>query len=344
MKAKLLFLATRPGFFTASIVAVLVGLAGGWLASRRFDALGAAGILLAAVLVHAGADMINDYDDHKSGADEANHDYISPFSGGSRMIQAGILTAAEVRRTALALLGAGAVVLALLALRAGPAVLAFAAAGLLTSLAYTGKPLNLAGRGLGEVVVGISFGPVLVGAAYYVQARAFDARALAVSLPMMVLVTAILYVNEMPDYAGDRAAGKRTLVVRLGRRRASRGYAVLMALAYASILGAVVAHLMPPITLVALATLPLGVAAAANVCRHYDDPIAMSPASVQTIVNQMLTGLLLAVALWSAGTGLPLLPLAIGGGAAVFLAVRSYGALDGMRRGFLAQRLEAGSH
>ncbi len=338
MKAKILFLATRPGFFAASMVCVLLGLVAGWYHSRQLDLLAAAGILVASVLMHAGADMMNDYDDSLNGADAANHDYISPFSGGSRMIQMGMLTADEVHRAALGLLAAGMVLLALLALRSGPLLLLLAAVGLFTSFFYTGKPLSLASRGLGELVVGINFGPVLVAAGYYVQAHRFPIDALLTSLPMMFLVMAILYVNEMPDYAGDRAAGKWTLVVRLGRRRAAYGYPLLVALGYLSIIAGVVAGELPPLALVALGTLPLALAATRNVLAHYGDPVAMSPASVQTIVNHLLTGLLLAVALWSAGSPLPLLPLALGGGAALFLALRTYWAMEALRQAFLAQR------
>lgn len=338
MKAKTLFLATRPGFFTASIVCVLLGLAAGWYHSGQADPLGAIAILLASVLMHAGADMINDYDDHVNGADEANREYISPFSGGSRMIQSGVLTASEVRRTAYALLAAGMVILTLLALRSGPLMLALAAVGLFSALFYTGKPLYLASRGLGELVVGINFGPVLVAAGYYVQAHRLPAGALLASLPMMFLVAAILYVNEMPDYAGDRAAGKRTLVVRLGRARASYGYIALMVASYLSIVAAVAAGELPALALIALGTAPLAVAAARNVRRYYDQPEAMSPANVQTIVNHLLTGLLLAVATYAAGVSLPLLPLLVGGAVAVLFSLRTYAALDGMRRGFLAVR------
>ena len=337
MKVKLLFLATRPGFLTASAVPVLVGLAGGWLATQRFDPLGAAGILAAALLVHAGADMMNDYDDHASGADQANHEGIPPFSGGSRMIQMGALTPGVVRRTALALLGAGAALLGLLTLRAGPLMLLFGAIGLVSSLTYTGRPFSLASRGLGEVVVGLNFGPVLVGAGYYVQARAFAAPAMAAALPMAFLVMAILYLNEFPDYQGDRAAGKGTLVVRLGRRRASYGYAALAGLAYASIVMAVLLRQLPVQALIGLGSLPLGVGAARTVRRHYDEPVAMSPAIVQTIVNHLLTGLLLVVAFWSAAVG-SAGPLAAGGGLAVIASLRSYAAMDGLRRAAVAGR------
>ena len=339
MKAKMLFLATRPGFFTASIVCVLVGLAAGWFHTRQVDPLGAVAILVASVLMHAGADMMNDYDDHRSGADEANHEFISPFSGGSRFIQMGLLTPGEVRRAAFVLLGSGMALLALLALRSGPFMLLLGAIGAVSALTYTGKPFALASRGLGELVVGLNFGPVLVAAGYYVQARSFPPAALLIAAPMMLLVTAILTVNEFPDYAGDRAAGKRTLVVRLGRQRASYFYAALVGLAYLSIVAGVLAGQLPGEALIALGSAPLGLAAVRNVLSHYDRPVAMSPASVQTIVNHMITGLLMAVALWSAGSSLPIPPLVAGSALAVFLSLRSYRALDGMRRMAVAGRV-----
>jgi 1,4-dihydroxy-2-naphthoate octaprenyltransferase len=210
--------ATRPRFLTASLLPVLIGTAWGWRAAGRLDLPDLALALLATLLVHAASNVYNDISDEELGTDRANTTRIPPFTGGSRFIQDGLMDLTEMRRLAniLALLAFGAG--AALALRAGPGVLAFGAAGAALGFAYSLPGVRLSGLGLGEAAIGIAFGVLPVTGAAWLQAGALDADALLLSLPVSAWVAAIILANEIPDAPSDGITGKRTLAVRLGAR------------------------------------------------------------------------------------------------------------------------------
>jgi 1,4-dihydroxy-2-naphthoate octaprenyltransferase len=132
-----------------------------------------------------------------------------------------------------------------LAWTAGWPVVVIGVLSILAALAYTGGPYPLGYNGLGEVFVFIFFGLAAVGGTYYVQARVFTLAAFAVSVPLGLLIVAILVVNNLRDIEGDRAAGKRTLAVRYGAEWTRREYAACLALAFLAPLAAVLAGLLP---------------------------------------------------------------------------------------------------
>lgn len=224
-------------FFTASVLPVTVGTVAGARHAEMFEAGAFALALAATVCVHAAVNVYNDVCDSRSGGDQANRDRIHPFTGGSRFIQNGVLGEDEMARLAHALLGLGMLLgVALVALK-GPVVLAFGAIGIGLGVLYSLPPAHLAGRGLGEIAVGIGFGVLPVVGAAWLQAGAQVPLALLLSLPLGCWIAAVLIANEVPDAAADEGAGKRTLVVRLGPRRTGFLYAGVQAAATALLAG-----------------------------------------------------------------------------------------------------------
>ncbi|HWS74509.1 MAG TPA: prenyltransferase, partial [Quisquiliibacterium sp.] len=204
--------ATRPRFLGITVVAVLVGLASAASDGLAPDALRAALTLVGALLAHAGANVVNDF--HDRAADEGNTDRIAPFTGGSRMIQDGVLDARSVAVYGYALLGATAALGAGLALSGAPQLWWLGGAGLLLAVAYSAPPLRLSARGLGEWVIAAAWLLVVVGSDL-VQRGDWSARPAAAGLSVGLLVAAILLANGFPDRRADAAAGKNTLVVKL---------------------------------------------------------------------------------------------------------------------------------
>ena len=148
---------------------VVVGSAWGHAASGTLDPGAAALALLATMLVHAGANVINDVADDESGADRANTERIFPYTGGSRFIQNEILSAGSMRRFGIGLLVAACICGALLASLKGPLVLAFGLAGVALATLYSLRPAQLAGRGIGELAIGVAFGLLPVTGAAWLQ-------------------------------------------------------------------------------------------------------------------------------------------------------------------------------
>jgi 1,4-dihydroxy-2-naphthoate octaprenyltransferase len=149
------------------------------------------------------------------------------------------------------------------------------------------------GHGLGELFVGLGFGPIMVLGTYYVQAQSFTWGALWASIPVALLIAGVLYINEFPDYSADGAVDKNTLVVVLGRRAAVPGYYALIMGAYVVIVLGVVLSLLPWVTLVALLTLPLAWRGIQGARRFYADTPQLIPTNAITIQVHLLTGLLL---------------------------------------------------
>ncbi len=224
--------ALRLPFISASLLQVLLGAAIAYSESNSFDPLIFSMTLVGVSLIHLGANLLNDYFDSISGCDFLNRE-PTPLSGGSRVIQEGLITPQSILRVASILLACGSLLgLALNSFVPGNRVLILGAVGLLIAFFYTAGPVKLSYRGLGEVSVFISFGPLLVGGAYLCQTGEIGSMTLLVSVPPGLLVASILLVNEVLDAKSDKLAGKKTLVVVLGERRGYQLFLCVHLLAY----------------------------------------------------------------------------------------------------------------
>ncbi len=285
--------ATRLPFLTATVVPVLIGTAAAWR-DGAFN-LGLFLLTLAgAAAFHLGTNVINDYFDHVSGADEANLT-PTPFAGGSRLIQRGLIEPAALRRLARGFYLTGTLIGVLLAVLRGWELAWFGAAGFLLGYLYTAPPIRLVHRGLGEIAVGLGFGPVVVTGAYWVQAQAWSTDALLASIPVGLLIAAVLFINEIPDRYWDAKAGKRTLVTRLSPEASITGYGVLMGAAYLAIVLGVLVGALPLATVLGLLTIPMAWNALKTLRRHHAFPYRLIPANANTIFAHLLTGLLMGV-------------------------------------------------
>ncbi|HEX6030766.1 MAG TPA: 1,4-dihydroxy-2-naphthoate octaprenyltransferase, partial [Tepidiformaceae bacterium] len=295
----------------ASVVPVTLGAMVAWNATGEFLWLAAILTLIAGVAIQAGTNLFNDYFDHKAGTDAANREFVRPFSGGSRMIELGLMTPSETLLLATGLCGLSGAIGVLLAVDGRPWVLALGVAGLLSGVLYTAKPFAWASRGFGELLVAMNYGVLMTLGAYYVQAGAMTWEAVLASLPVAGLIALVLYVNEFPDYNSDARTGKRTLVVRLGRARAALLYPVLGALPFVAIVALVATGYAPVPSLAALVALVLIVRASLIVLRNYEKPFDMAPANALTAIGHLAGGLLFALGYAWDELGRDGLPLAI---------------------------------
>lgn len=243
--ARRLFLATRPAFFTASILPVLLGSAWGYGSAGAFDASAFALALLATVFVHAATNVLNDVYDELSGNDAPNAGRIHPYTGGSRFIQNGVMTAAEMRHWGTVLLVLGVFAGAVLVYLKGTAVVGFGLIGMLLGILYSAPPIRLSARGWGEVAVGVGFGPLPVVGAAWLQTGQISLDAALLSLPVGIWIANVLLINEVPDADADAASGCRTVAVRLGAAGTRRLYLAGQAIAAASAVGLSLAGLLP---------------------------------------------------------------------------------------------------
>lgn len=255
------WLAARPRTLTASLVPIAVGLA---LAPPGDGASAAIALctVLSALCIQVGVNFANDCFDAEAGIDTA--DRLGPL----RAVQAGLVSASEMRRAFVAVLGLACLFALPLVWRGGVVIVAIGLVSMLCAWAYAGGPRPLASLGLGDLFVFVFFGLVPVAGTVFLQRvdLAPDllageiGRALFVSIPVALLAVAILVVNNLRDIPTDSIAGKRTLAVRLGDRATRKQYAACVLLAMAWPLALPVAFpALGPGPLLALLALPLAV-------------------------------------------------------------------------------------
>ena len=285
---------TRAPFLSASIIPVLI--AGAYAAqTQSFSWLPFLLSLVGAASVHIAANTWNDMYDWQSGADKINHDYFLPYSGGSRAIELGLITEQGLMRIALGALGVALAAGLAIAALGSPIVLPLGLVGAAAAWAYTAPPLRLiARRGLGELLIGIAFGPLLSVGAVAAMTGRIDPVAALLGVPVGLLTTAILWINEFPDAPSDALAGKNHLVVTIGTSAARWGYAALLLGAY-GVLGLLVASgSLQPAALLAMLTLPLAARALRVLFREYRSR-RLVRANVGTILLQGAFGFALAI-------------------------------------------------
>jgi len=245
------------------------------------------------VCINAGTNLANDYFDYKSGCDLVNTDFSSPFSGGSGLLPKGVLDPRKVHMASLVSFVFACLIGLFLALTRGWVIVVLGLIGVFSGYFYT---TQLAPRGIGEFIVGLNCGPLVAMGSYYVQTQTITLEPVVASIPIGILILEVLWINEIPDYYADAKAGKKTLVTRLGRKRAADVYAILMFSTYAVIVLGVSLSLMPILTLLSFLTAPLAIRAVYVARRNYEDPRKFIPANAGTILVHLFIGLLLCIA------------------------------------------------
>lgn len=218
-------LASRPKTLPAAAIPVIVGTALAVDAGtfRFWPALAA---LCGALLIQIGTNFHNDLYDFKRGTDTEER------LGPTRVTSAGLLSPRDVEVGTWVTFGVAALIGLYLIYVGGWPILVIGVASILAAVGYTAGPVPYGYYGLGDLFVFVFFGLVAVIGTYYVQALAVPPAAVLASIPVGALSTAILVVNNVRDLPTDRAAGKRTLAVILGRAGAGAEYALLLFSAY----------------------------------------------------------------------------------------------------------------
>jgi 1,4-dihydroxy-2-naphthoate octaprenyltransferase len=285
---KVWFLETRPQFLLLSVVLAFLGTTMAWYdgSFRLFYALLA---FIGLLLAHISVNVLNDYFDYRSGIDlEVQR---TPFSGGS-----GILPAARMTPRQVFWLGMGAFILTIpigvyFVIERGWQLLPLLFAAAIFILAYT--PLILRTKSP-EWAAGLGMGTLPVLGAYFVQTASYTVPAAIASIPSGLLVYNLLLLNELPDTEADKKAGRQTLPITAGKRKASWVFSGVTIAIYLWITASVVFGQMPILSLIALATLPLAIRAIQGALKS-DDMSKLVPAMANNVLVVLVTQLLLGV-------------------------------------------------
>jgi 1,4-dihydroxy-2-naphthoate polyprenyltransferase len=290
---------SRAPFLTAILVPQIVATA---LAYREYGQVNWVIFVLTLIglaAAHLGANLANDYYDYKLGADAENKNR-NQFSGGSPHIVEGIEKASTfLYFSAACFVVAAASGVALMIMvdgGIGP-IFWLGLAGFLLGIFYTAPPFKMAYRGFGEINIFLSFGVLPVVGIYYAQTSAMSLIPVLASLPIGLLITNIIWINEFPNYISDRDCGKRQLVVRLGPSVSRYVYYILALSAFAFTLLFAFTSIYPMWSLLALLALPLAIKAASILHGNFDKPASIMPAQGLTIATHLLFGVLFSVGL-----------------------------------------------
>jgi len=246
--------------------------------------------------LHLGSNLLNDYYD-ASGSDPINI-RLTPFSGGSRVIQEREIQPNTILGLSILFFAIGVACGMWFAFWGRPYVLLIGLCGLLAGWTYSSPPLKLMCRGLGEPLIFIAFGPLITLGTYYVMTGSLSWSAFLLGVPNGLLIMAIIWINEFPDYQADLEANKRNLVIRLGLRRARYLYCMIMVLPFLAIILLIYLIGLPILVIISLGAFPLASKAIHILWRKYLFFQDLIPAQALTIQTLVSVGLLMSGALF----------------------------------------------
>jgi len=244
------WLAIRPKTLPAAASGVVMGSALSW-ADGSFKLMPALAALFVALLLQIGSNVANDVYDFERGAD------TSERQGPLRVTQARLLKPTQVKRGMWTIFLLAAFFGLYLAYLRGWGIVLVGLAAIVSAIAYTGGPFPLGYYGLGDLFVFIFFGLVAVTGTYFVQVGSISAAAWWMSVPVGLMITAILVVNNLRDLDNDKKAGKHTMAVRLGAQNTQVEYLLCMTVAYLLLPILIFLRIIPAFSMLAWLSLPL---------------------------------------------------------------------------------------
>jgi 1,4-dihydroxy-2-naphthoate octaprenyltransferase len=282
--------AMRLPFLTGSLVPVLLAASqayyGGFFRGPELLL-----VLIGVGSLHLAANLINDYSDAQ-GSDPINL-HSTPFSGGSRVIQEKLLNVRRMFQMAVFFFALALLTGLILVWMGYPLVALVGLLGLMAGLFYSIGPLKFMSRGLGEITIFLAFGPLITWGTYYVLTDRMTWQAFFLGFPLGFLITAVVWINQFPDFKADRQAQKRNLVVRLGLLPSRWIYLLLMTLPFLFLFFLMGSQRIPFQVLLSFLALPLAIKAIRIFWGHYADYDQMIPAQALTIQTHMALGLLM---------------------------------------------------
>ena len=281
--------AVRIRFLLASIISVALGLAINSWQNNTFDIGFAALTFVGVAALHASVDLLNDYWDYKRQIDTDTQ--RTKFSGGTGVLPEGLLKPQQVYRAGMLMLIIGSAVGAFFIFERGITIAVILGFAIVSIYFYSTRIVD---SGLGEVFVAIK-GAMIVLGTYFVQSSHITSEPVIAGIVSGVLSSTVLFVNSFPDYDADKKHGRKTLVIVLGKDKASSTIWVFPGIIYGIIVAGVVSGIFPIVSLMTLATIPMVVRAAISLKRNYDDTNRLVPVMERFVTFGRITGALFVV-------------------------------------------------
>lgn len=285
-----------PKIWVASTIPMLVATALAYNLKGAFNLYWLFWTVIGIYLIEIGKNAINEVVDFNSGVDcFVKEKERTPFSGGKKTIVDGKLTVYEAKIIAVLTMAVAALIGIYISFYHEPKVFIIGLVGFIFAIIYSLPPFKLAYRGLGEFTVGLTFGPLILLGTYLVQAHSISGEIILVSLPIGLLITNVLWINQYPDYRADKKGAKMNWVVRLGRKKAIIIYVLLFGLSYLSLFFILILF-KNPFWLLPFVSIPLVYEAVKTAIKHYDNIPELIIANLRTVQVYQLFGVTLCIA------------------------------------------------
>jgi len=279
----------RVRFLLASIIAVSAGLAITWWNTSSITIFDAILTICGVLALHASVDLLNDYWDFKRGIDTTTH--RTKMSGGSGVLPEGLLKPAQVYAAGITFLIIGTAIGIYFVATDGIVIGIILAFAVISIYFYSTKIVDW---GLAEVFVAIKGSMIVIGT-YFVQTSQITESTVLAGIVIGVLSSLVLFITSFPDHDADKAKGRKTLVINLGKQKACTILWIFPAITYGITIIAVVFEIFPVFCLIILSTVPLIIRSGLKLKQNYDKLTNLIPVMSSTLYFSRITGVLLVV-------------------------------------------------
>lgn len=281
------FRVIRIRFLLSSVIAVCLGLSINWFQNQTIDVINAVLTFAGVIALHASVDLLNDYWDFKRNIDTKTK--RTKFSGGTGVLPEGLLKPKEVYVTGVIALIIGTAIGGYFIFVNGITIAIILAFAIISIYFYSTRIVD---SGLGEVFVAIK-GTMIVLGTYFVQTSEIIAQPVLGGIVLGVLSSMVLFVNSFPDFDADKASGRKTLVIVLGKKKAASAIWVFPSVAHGVIIIGVIAHVLPILSLITLFSIPLLIKSVLGLKQSFGNTEKLVPIMGSCVLFSRITGVLL---------------------------------------------------
>ncbi len=283
------FRVIRIRFLLASVIAVSAGLALSWWHGVQIDIWYAIMTLGGVIALHASVDLLNDYWDYKRGIDTLTQ--RTKMSGGTGVLPEGLLEPTQVYRAGIIFLIIGGLIGSYFVVIDGIIIGLILAFAVLSIYFYSTKIVD---SGLAEVFVTVK-GTMIVLGTYFIQSSEINIASIMAGIFVGVLSSLVLFITSFPDYEADKAKGRKTLVIFLGKQKATTMFWIFPIIAYSVLISGIIYEIFPLYCIISLAVVPLIIKAGLKLKQNFDEIPGLVPAMSSTITFSRITGTLFVI-------------------------------------------------
>ncbi|KAF6247431.1 1,4-dihydroxy-2-naphthoate prenyltransferase [Nitrosopumilus sp. b3] len=283
------FRVIRVRFLLASVIAVSVGLALNWWQNSSIDFLDMLLTFAGVMALHASVDLLNDFWDFKRGIDTKTK--RTKMSGGTGVLPEGLLKPTSVYRAGIAFLIIGSLIGGYFVFTDGILIAIILGFAILSIYFYSTKIVD---SGLGEFFVAVKGSMIVIGT-FFIQSGQINMESILGGIVVGSLSALVLFIASFPDHDADKSKGRKTLVIAVGKKKASQLFWIFPLISYGAIIGGVSVSLFPVLSLISLLSMPLMIKSGLGLQKNYDAVDGLVPFMSSTLLFGRITGALFVI-------------------------------------------------